>query len=253
MIKKIAKLFLSEKARLNIHYSFFKFNSYFYKGDNVYCICCDKSFKKFLPHGNIPRANAACPYCHSLERTKLLMYYLQNETEIFKVKQKILHFAPERAISRKIKPFNNSEYITADINPSFADHIVDIQNIPYENESFNLIICSHVLGHIPDEPKAINEMYRVLKPGGKAIILTLIDLNRNITYENKSINTSKERLMHYGESDLLRLHGNDFISRLSRDGINVEAIDYSLIFNETEKERFHIGNKEREIIFLCKK
>lgn len=253
MIKKVARFFFSEKTRINIYYLFFKIESYFYRGNNYYCICCDKSFRKFLPHGNVPRTNAVCPYCRSLERTRLLMYYLQNETPVFKQHLKILHFAPEKAISKKIRSFNNSKYITADINPALGDHIVDIQNIPFEEEVFDLIICSHVLGHVPDEPKAIDEIYRVLKPGGVAVILTLIDLNMETTYENKSANTPKERLKHFGESDLLRLHGNDFGSLLQREGIKVEAINYALSFTDEEKNRYQFGNMEREIIFKCQK
>ena len=253
MIKRVARIIFSEETRIDLYYLFFKIESYFYRGNNFYCVCCGKSFRKFLPYGNILRANAVCPYCRSLERTRLLMYYLQNETFIFTQQKKILHFAPERAISKKIKAFSKAGYISADINPALGDQIVDIQNIPFEKEVFDIVICSHVLGHIPDEAKAINEIFRVLKSGGVAIILTLIDLNNDVTYENKNVRTSEEKLNHYGESDLLRLHGNDFISRLQREGIKVERIDYSIFFTDKEKRRNQFGNTERELIFRCQK
>src|SRR5690606_7865707 len=105
---------------------------------------------------------------------------------------------------QKLKAAQKSNYVSADINPAFADVVVDIQAIPFEENSFDLIICSHVLGHIPDEKKAIDEMYRVLKPGGSALILTVLDFNRK-TYENSEIKTPEERLHHFGEPDLLRL------------------------------------------------
>ena len=253
MVKDLVKAILPEKTRLNIRYSLSKLSSLFYRGNKLYCICCDKSFRKFLPHGNIPRENARCPYCRSLERTRILMYYLQNEMNIFGTKQTILHFAPEKAIENRLKLYNKLEYITADINPTLADAVIDIQNIPFDDKKCDLVICSHVLGHVPDESKAIDEIYRVLKVGGQALILTVIDPNRSKTFENKALKTPNERLIHYGEPDLLRLHGQDFSLRLQRNGVKVERIDYSTRFTEAEKNKYRLGNKEREIIYLCKR
>lgn len=252
MIKKIVRSLFSEKTRLELYYAYFKIRSLFYRGTNVYCVCCDRSFSKFLPYGNNPRAGVLCPFCHSLERTRMLDYYLQNETEVYRRSIKILHFAPEKALEQKLKAAQKSNYVSADINPAFADVVVDIQAIPFEENSFDLIICSHVLGHIPDEKKAIDEMYRVLKPGGSALILTVLDFSRK-TYENPEIKTPEERLHHFGEPDLLRLHGTDFIRRLERDRVNVEQIDYAQQFSEEEKEKFRLGDRERGLIFKCVK
>lgn len=109
------------------------------------------------------------------------------------------------------------------------------------------------MGHIPDERKAINELYRVLKPGGIALILSLVDLKRDKTYENTMYTTKNDRLMHYGEPDLYRLHGIDFKERLSAGGFKVEAIDYRKYFSEKEQAKFSLGNGEREIIYSCTK
>jgi ubiquinone/menaquinone biosynthesis C-methylase UbiE len=182
----------------------------------------------------------------------MLDYYLQNETKVYHQTTQILHFAPEKLLEQKLKAAQKSNYISADINPAFADMVIDIQAIPFKANSFDLIICAHVLGHVPDEKKAIDEMYRVLKPGGSAIILTVLDFHQK-TYENHRIKTPEERLRHFGESDLLRLHGTDFIQRLERDIVSVKQIDYSQHFSEEEKKKFGLGNRERELIFNCTK
>ncbi len=255
MIKNLIKKLFPEKFRLDFRFFLFKLRSIFYTGHMFYCNCCDKWFGKFVTYGNIPRKNAACPYCNSLERTRLLMYYLEKETLLFITPLKILHFAPERFIEKKIKEsVSGKYYIPADINPAFAEHEIDITHIPYENNFFDLIICSHVLGHVSDEKRAINEMYRVLNPGGYAIILTVLNLNRKKTYENNEVITEKERLEHYGEPDLVRLHGLDFIYRLERSNIRVEKIDYSKQIPEDLRKKMNVGNnKERELIYKCTK
>ncbi len=251
MIKRFIKKIIPEKVRLDLHYLFFKFKAIFYKGNNVYCNCCNKNFDHFLPYGNKERNNAVCPYCHSLERTRLLMYFLNNETSVFSTPNKLLHFAPERAIETNLKKLKNLNYITADINPAFADYEVDIQDIPFHDNKFDIIICSHVLGHIPNEAKAIDEIFRVLKPGGFALILTLIDFNRAKTFESAEVNSNEKRLEQYGEPDLLRLHGNDFAERLNRKNIDIETVKYFKNFSIEERQRYQLGTGERELIFKC--
>ena len=184
MIRQLYKKILSERTRIEILFLWFQIRGFFLRGSNYYCVCCDSWYQKFLPYGNIQRENAVCPSCHSLERTRVLMFYLRNCTTIFRGGYKILHFAPERAIEKRLKKIRNI-YLTADINPLYADHIVDITSIPYPENYFDYIICSHVLGHVPDEERAIDEMYRVLKPGGTAIILTPLDLNSLLHYNRE--------------------------------------------------------------------
>ncbi|MDX9918679.1 MAG: class I SAM-dependent methyltransferase [Paludibacter sp.] len=253
MIKSFYKKIFSEKIRLNIRIYLNRFFSFFYMGKNYYCVCCGKSFRIFKTKGYLKRENAECPYCMSLERVRLLSYYLSNELNVEKYAgTKVLHFAPEKCLFDKFKNLD-IEYVDADINPAYARHVVDITNIPFDDDYFQLIICSHVLGHIPDERKAINELYRVLKPGGIALILSLVDLNRDKTYENTMYTTKNDRLKHYGEPDLCRLHGIDIKERLTAGGFKVEAIDYRKYFSENEQTKFSLGNGEREIIYSCTK
>lgn len=250
MIKAIYKKIVSEKIRNQIRENLEQMKAPFYYGDQVDCNCCDKSFSKFLPKGNIVRENAKCPKCGSLERTRLLLHYLRNETDVFEKPLKLLHFAPEKALFNILNSLP-IEYIDGDINRANARFVIDATHIPYEDGYFDLVICSHVLGHIPDEAKAIREIKRVLKKGGQAIMMTLIDLEAKETYEDGRNVTDKERLCAYGEFDLQRLHGLDFEDRLCDQGFNVKRIDYRESISEEQLRREHLGNGQRELIFKC--
>jgi len=253
MIKKIYKKFFSEKTRVEIRIFFEKKRAFFYWGDNFECNCCGKRFRKLRPKGNIVRKNAKCPYCGSLERHRVLFFYIENETNLFTKKNcKLLYFAPEHCLLQKFKQCAFIDIIDADINPNYANYVFNIESIPYPNEHFDYIICSHVLGHVANEQKAIEELYRVLKPKGQALIMTLIDKTIEKTYEDPSISTPEERLKYYSESDLARLHGLDFAQRLSHC-FKVDEIDYRKNFDDDKQKRFSLGDGRREIIFKCTK
>ena len=255
MIKKIYKRLVPEKKRIHIHLFINKMTSFFYLGNTYYCNCCNWSFRKFKPKGNtlIQRENAECPYCGSLERVRNLLFYIENETDLLTGKYRILHFAPEWPLLPFFKKNKNLDYITADINPNVADYQVDIMNIPFPGNSFDYIICSHVLGHVPDEKKAIEELFRVLKTGGTALVATLIDLENPHTFETDEADTPQMRLYLYSEPDLLRLHGTDFGERLAQGGFIVETINYPLVLGKEMQEKYALGDGRRELIFKCTK
>ena len=255
MIKKIYKRLVPERERLNIHIFINKLTSFFYQGNTFYCNCCNRSFRKFKPKGNtlVQRENAECPYCGSLERIRNLLFYLENETDIFTGNYRLLHFAPEWCLLPVFKKNKNLEHITADINPNLAEYQIDITNISFPDNSFDFIICLHVLGHVPYEKKAIKELYRVLKTGGIALIATLIDLKNPHTFEAPDADTPQKRLHYYSEPDLLRLHGTDFGDRLTQGGFNVEIINYPIMLGKEIRQKYALGNGSRELIFKCTK
>lgn len=224
-----------------------------YRGDAVMCNCCGGKFSQFLPYGNVKRADAVCPRCNALERNRVLWHFLNNELKISEKKWKVLHFAPEKTIELQLKKRSNLEYFGADLNPQLADYVVDITKIPFDDNTFDLIICAHVLGHVPDEGLGIRELKRVLKPSGLAIVMTVINLDNPTTYENPAVQTPAEKLAHYGEDDLVRLHGRDFGDRLTAQGFKVEAVDYRLQFSEADRRKYGLGSGEREVLFLCRK
>ena len=250
MIRKIYQKIFSEKQRMYFHIVLRKFSALFLIGNNYYCPCCNKSFSKFLGKGNTIefRKNAVCPNCGSLERTRLLYLYLMNETDIFNKDFNILHIAPEYILKKKL--IHNPNYIDADINPLLASKQIDITEIQFPDNKFDFIICSHVLGHIPNESKAISELYRVLKPLGSLLLLSLINEKNNRTIEDtERIITEEDRLKFYGEKDLMRLYGADFTEKISRPGVIVERIDYRRNFSKYEGVHMSLGDGRREIIF----
>jgi len=180
------------------------------------------------------------------------MYYLKRETDIFRGGRKILHFAPEKGIEDNLKRTGNF-YITGDINPALADHKIDITDIPYKDNYFDYVICSHVLGHVQDEEKAIDEIYRVLGHGGTAVIMTPVDTTLETTFEDEKIISAADRQQQYGEPDLLRKHGRDFPTRLKRRNITVTAVDYRLTFSDEEREKYALGDGRREVLYVCRK
>lgn len=250
MIKIIYKRLVSEKTRINFIYTFNKIRALFYFGNKYYCNCCNKKFRKFLSKGYTQRQNAKCPYCGSLERTRLLLLFLQNETEIFHKHLKVLHIAPEKCLYTIFNKLD-IEYIDGDINPAFATYKIDITDIKYPDNYFDIIICSHVLGHIPDESMAISELSRVLSPNGMALILTLLNSDNKKTFEDPSIISNSERLLNYGEPDLCRLHGIDFKETLMKNGFEVTIIDYRKGLETQILNRYRLGDGKRELIFKC--
>jgi SAM-dependent methyltransferase len=253
VFKLIYKKLLSEKCRIGIHVLTRKSKSYFLAGDDFYCACCNKSFKNFLTKGNgiNSRKNALCSYCGSFERTRLLFYYLKNETTIFANQPIILHVAPEDCLKQYF--VTNPNYYDVDINPNFASAQMDITNATFKDGMFDYIICSHVLGHIKNEKKAIRELRRVLKSDGVLLILSNLNLASDSTYENANVITLHDKLLHYGENDLERLHGNDLVHRLQNEYLSVTKIDYRAHFSESEQLRYSLGDGKRELIFRCTK
>jgi SAM-dependent methyltransferase len=194
IIKNIYRKIIPEKVRLFLINYKRKVIGLFLWGDSFYCVCCNHSFRKFLKKGNGIqfRDNAVCPNCGSLERTRLLYLYLKNETTIFSGNPKVLHVAPEESLKNYFS--KNPNYIDVDLNPNLARYKMDITALDFKDEMFDFIICSHVLGHIPDDNKAIQELYRVLKNNGLLFILSLVDPNLEITLENKLICSEAEKL-----------------------------------------------------------
>jgi hypothetical protein len=189
-----------------------------------------KSFRMFLPYGyGTQRNNVLSPSTLSLERHRLLWLYLQNETDFFTATEKknILHFAPEQEFYKRFKKQKNIQYTTTDLFSPLADVKADICNLPFEDNQYDMIFCNHVLEHIPDDTKAMQELYRVLKPGGMAILQIPQDLNRATTFSDDSITDEKERATIFGQYDHVRVYGRDYFDKLRSIGFTVVEEDYT--------------------------
>ncbi|HSP83470.1 MAG TPA: methyltransferase domain-containing protein [Gillisia sp.] len=211
-----------------------------------------KTFRKFLPYGyENQRENVLSPSTLSLERHRLLWLYLQRETGFFRDKLKVLHFAPEQAFYSRFRKLKNLDYTTTDLNSPLADVKADICNLPFEDDSYDFILCNHVLEHIPDDTKAMQELYRVLKPGGTAILQIPQDLSRETTFEDNTITSQKERARIFGQYDHVRVYGRDYFNKLREIGFRVEEVDYSSTLTPEEIDRYRIA--KGEIIPVCRK
>ena len=226
--------------------------AFFLRG-NTYTDPIDgKSYRKFLPYGyaNV-RENVLAPGTLSLERHRLFWLYLKNETSFFTEKLRVLHFAPEQAFLRKFKRLKNISYTTTDLNSPIADVKADICDLPFEDASYDFIICNHVLEHIPDDTKAMQELYRVLAPGGTAILQVPLENERAVTFEDDTITDQKERTRIFGQYDHVRIYGMDYFDKLRSIGFNVEALEYSKNLKETDLERYRLA--KGELLPVCKK
>lgn len=204
------------------------YKKHLYKGNQVECPCCGGQFSQFLPFGyKTKRLNAQCPQCNALERHRLLWLYLQRETALFQGNQKfkVLHVAPETCFEQAFRRTANVDYLSIDLESPRAMRRMDLTNLQLEDNRFDLIFCVHVLEHIPDATKAMNEMHRVLKPGGMGIILVPIDKSLAMTFEDPAIVTPEDRTRYYGQYDHVRQYGLDYPEKLSAAGFRVEVIE----------------------------
>lgn len=172
------------------------------------------------------RKRAVCPNCNAYERHRLLAHYLVNHRELLAEGQRVLHFAPNEGVEAVLRAQPGLEYKTADLF-AIEDLKLDLAAIDQPDASWDLIICYHVLEHVPDSDAAMAELYRVLAPGGRAILQVPLEVGRTQTYEDPSIVDPEQRLEHFGQEDHVRIYGTeDFPRRLEAAGFEVEALDY---------------------------
>ncbi|WP_459213071.1 class I SAM-dependent methyltransferase [Aquimarina rhabdastrellae] len=222
------------------------------KGDRFTDPIDNKSFAKFLPYGyENPRDNVLSPSTLSLERHRLLWLYLKDQTDFFTKPSKVLHFAPEQAFYKRFKALKHLEYTTTDLHSPLADVKADICDLPFEDNTYDIIFCNHVLEHIPDDTKAMQELLRVLKPGGMAILQIPQELDRETTFEDDSITDPKERARIFGQYDHVRIYGRDYFNKLRNIGFKVDEIDYTQLLSNEDVKRF--GLAQGEILPVCYK
>lgn len=229
-----------------------------YRGDNVTCPVCRHSFSQFLGAGNEEyyRKDARCPRCGAVERHRILWLYLNKHTNIFSQPCRVLHFAPERCLYSHFVRAKNIEYVNGDKYAAFGDISFDITDLNFAEQSFDYILCNHVLEHIEDDAQAISELYRVTKPGGTVIIM--LPTKGRETFEDPEIVTEEDRLKAYGQRDHVRIYGLDFVERLKAGGFRVDVLDF--LASETpqniERQKLRISSSffdTTEYIFVARR
>ncbi|WP_298489426.1 class I SAM-dependent methyltransferase [uncultured Maribacter sp.] len=254
-MKKIFKLILNIIPRpilIRLSYLVRPIIAFTLRGNNYTDPIDNKSFKKFLPYGyENQRENVLSPSTLSLERHRLLWLYLKNETSFFADTLKVLHFAPEQAFYKRFRKLKNIEYTTTDLNSPLADVKADICKLPFKDNSYDVIFCNHVLEHIPDDTKAMQELYRVLKPGGWGIFQIPQELERETTFEDNSITDKKERAKIFGQYDHVRIYGRDYFNKLRSIGFTVEEQDYTNVLSKEDVNKYRLA--QGEIIPIVRK
>lgn len=247
-MKKLFKIVLNHIPRpllIRLSYVIRPILAFFLRG-NTYTDPIDgKSFKSFLPYGyGKQRTNVLSPSTLSLERHRLLWLYLRQETNFFTEYHKVLHFAPEQAFYKRFNNMKNLEYTTTDLNSPLADVKADICNLPFEDNSFDIVLCNHVLEHIPDDVKAMQELYRVMKVGGMGIFQIPQDLSRDKTFEDNSITDKKERAKLFGQYDHVRVYGKDYFNKLRGIGFKVDEVDYTSQLSDADIKKYCLAKGE---------
>lgn len=216
-----------------------------YRGNNFTDPIDGKSYKSFLPYGyEKQRQNVLSPGTLSLERHRLMWLYLQNETEFFSDKLKVLHMAPEQSFYKRFRTMKNLDYTTCDLDSPIADVQADIQNLPFEDNSFDVIFCNHVLEHVDDDKKALSELFRVMKPGGWGILQVPIRYQQEKTFEDPTITDRQERIEKFGQYDHVRVYGMDYYQKLADAGFEVEKVNLSQKLTDEEIKRFALEKNE---------
>ena len=220
----------------------------FYRGTACYCPVCGHSSSQFLSlHMGREEWTAhgvKCPYCYSFKRHRFLFLYLKRKTDLLtgSRNRRVLHFAAEPCLSAILRKQFGKGYQTADMWDPHADLKVDICNIEFPDNSFDIIICSHVLEHVEDDQKAMRELSRTLKPGGWAILM--VPVSGTTTQEDKTITDKAERERLYGP-DHRRSYGTDFEDRLRANGFNVTCTYPHDLLSKDEQARMGIADYDQ--------
>lgn len=204
-----------------------------------------------MTYGKKPRDEAQCPHCSALERHRLVWLFFEKKTDLFDAKlKKMLHVAPELCFESRFKAQLGDNYLTADL---FKKAMVkmDICDIQYSDESFDVIYCSHVLEHVPDDKQAMREFCRVLKKNGWAILN--VPINGRKTFEDSTIVTPQERLKAFGQEDHVRWYGQDYIERLSASGFKVKTFKTNDLVSDSEAKKMGISAYNGAIYYCTKK
>ncbi|HLM49706.1 MAG TPA: methyltransferase domain-containing protein [Solirubrobacteraceae bacterium] len=218
--------------------------SLLWRGDAVQCPCCGGRWVTFLPYWN--RDNCRCPRCDSHERHRALWLDLRERD----LRGDLLHLAPEEAIARHLRRRPALRYVSADLESPLAMLHFDIQDIPFRDATFDVVLCGHVLTEVPDDRRAMREMRRVLRPGGWAVVMAAVQPGREHTDEDPSLTDPQARRARFLEPTNVRLYGADFADRLREAGFEVDVVPVVRSRPPAEIRRF--GLLEADDLYLCR-
>ncbi len=228
------------------------FRSIFFLGTRFRCPCCGWRLRAFTDDGAIfrERSLSYCPRCNSKARHRRIWLFLQEKTNLFAEPLHLLEVSPKYCFSRRFKAMPNLGYFAVDlIRRPHVSAIMDMAAMPISSASFDAALCVHVLEEIIDDRRAMGELYRVLKPGGWALITVPTRMDRR-TYEDPAITDAVERERAFGEAAHVRFYGYDLRDRLEECGFRVEVDLAEDVPLETRRK---YGLRADENIFFCTK
>jgi len=227
-----------EPPRFIVKDALAKVRRVFFRGEDVECSCCAMTFSQYLYS---PYMATLCPNCLSIERYRLLCRYLEDETDFASKPMRGLDIAPMWYFQEFCRRHDNIEYLSIDIESPLAMRHMDIRALDLEDESFDCIICYHVLEHIDEEAKAVSELYRVLKPGSWAVIQVPIHVPKTIERDELT-EAQANRIMKFPGH--LRAYGPDYPRVLEAAGFEVEVVPFAKTFSEDELARYGLDASE---------
>ena len=237
VLKKMARTCVPQPIRTTTRQQIARFR---YRGSSFQCPMCNAWLDQLLPHGHDHpvlkqldivggghRDAATCPVCLATDRERLVYLYLKLKARLFETDPvRLLHVAPEASLLHVLMRNKNIDYLSADLQAPHVMMPMDLCDIPLGDNTFDVILCNHVLEHIADDQQAMRELCRVLKPSGFAILQTPISRKLDKTYEDQSITDPEGRAREYGQWDHVRVYGADYRQRLSDAGFYVEHFDW---------------------------
>lgn len=225
-----------------------QYRMYKYSGKRISCAICEQQFSSWIGQAIV------CPGCGSAARHRRIWFFLDEQAKVLNKTLRVLHIAPWEGLQKKFKGLDNWEYITADLSSPYADIQVDLTNMDLDDGSFDMVICSHILEHIPNDLKAMSEIFRILTPGGHACILVPYSNSRK-TIEDSSISDPLGRIRLFGQADHVRKYGSDLKERLESVRFSVSEEYYARGLNEEQREIYGVGKTvdDNDAIFWCSK
>ncbi len=224
--------------------------SVFFLGTKYTCPCCGWHVRAFTDDGAIfrERSLSYCPRCNSKARHRRIWLFLEEKTNLFSERLRLFEVSPKYSFSRRFKAMPNLDYFGADLirRPHISARM-DLTAVPVRSDTFDAVICVHVLEEITDDRKAMSELYRVLKPGGWAVITVPTRMDQ-LTYEDPAITAPEERERAFGETAHVRIYGHDLVDRLEACGFRVQV---DLAENVPQPTREKYGLRSDENIFFC--
>lgn len=222
-----------------------------YVGRGRECPLCGTRRRRFLPYGYVTsREDALCPHCLALERHRMIWLWIERNTDLMASRPRLLHIAPEVSLMRHFKRvYRGTEgYITADLESPLADMHFDVQHIPLESRSVDVVIANHLFEHVKDDRLAMRELYRIMRPGGWGIMVVPEDRGRATTFEDDTITDPAERTRIFGQYDHLRVYGRDYDDRLREAGFEVERIAFTASLTNEERRLYAVGSDDLVVV-----